>query len=247
MNVYYRKSTALVLILIEATYIVTGDRGQPCVTSCFQCEQQNPWWWPANEASNFVCMCLRTQSTMELSQNNTKSMARRRWIQAVYTWEDYLCRNLGDEEGGGYLLKGGVFGNLRYKTWGRNLASNPATDMVEHSNCQGTLVRHKLGNGDIMSVECDSRRFWPFNKKGNAIVLATLWLVITISYYSLAQTFSHSALPKFDHLLSCSRVIKRCTIITEAIVTKLSQQKKTKNKNKQKNKNKMKQHRIKSH
>ena len=50
MNVYYRKSVALVLILIEATCIVSGNRVQPHISSGFQCKQQNPWWWLANKA-----------------------------------------------------------------------------------------------------------------------------------------------------------------------------------------------------
>ena len=44
--------------IIEATCISSGDRGQPCVTSCSQCEQQKPWWRPVNKA--IVVLCVRT-------------------------------------------------------------------------------------------------------------------------------------------------------------------------------------------
>ena len=60
LNTYYRKSGVPVLILIKlrgikATCIISGDRGQPCVSS--YCEQQKPRQWPANKASEFVCYC----------------------------------------------------------------------------------------------------------------------------------------------------------------------------------------------
>ena len=55
-------------------------------------------------------MCLRTQSSTKLIyQKLTKSIIRRRLIQGVYTREKYLCKNLWVKEGGGRLLKGGVF------------------------------------------------------------------------------------------------------------------------------------------
>ena len=39
----------------KASYIPSGDRGWPCVSSRFQCEQQKPWWWPANKA---IVICV---------------------------------------------------------------------------------------------------------------------------------------------------------------------------------------------
>ena len=35
---------------IAATCIISASRGQPHVSLRFQCEQQKPWWWPANNA-----------------------------------------------------------------------------------------------------------------------------------------------------------------------------------------------------
>ena len=41
---------------IKATCIISGDRGQPCVSLCSQCDQQKPWWRPANEAKVILCV-----------------------------------------------------------------------------------------------------------------------------------------------------------------------------------------------
>ena len=46
---------------------------------------------------------------MKLNQKLTKSIIRTRLIQAIYTREQYLCKNLGIKVGGGCLPEGGVF------------------------------------------------------------------------------------------------------------------------------------------
>ena len=39
---------------IEATCIISGNRGQPRISSRFRCKQQKPWRWPANKAIVFL-------------------------------------------------------------------------------------------------------------------------------------------------------------------------------------------------
>ena len=52
----------------------------------------------------------QTQSTTELKQRLTKSMPGRSSIGGVFIrGKKYLCKKLGGKEGGGHLLKGGVF------------------------------------------------------------------------------------------------------------------------------------------
>ena len=43
---------------IEATCIISGNRGRPHVSSRFQCEQQKPWRWPVNKSIVFLCVCV---------------------------------------------------------------------------------------------------------------------------------------------------------------------------------------------
>ena len=42
----------------EATCIVSGNRGRPCISLRFQCKQQKPWRWPANKTIVFLCVCV---------------------------------------------------------------------------------------------------------------------------------------------------------------------------------------------
>ena len=70
--------------------------------------------------SNVVRTCLRTQLTTELNQKLTKHSLKTLDTGHLH-WEKYLCKNsgvkgkkylcknLGDREGGGRLLKGGIF------------------------------------------------------------------------------------------------------------------------------------------
>ena len=43
---------------IEIACIISGDRGRPRVSSCSQCEQQKPWWWPANKTTVILGISL---------------------------------------------------------------------------------------------------------------------------------------------------------------------------------------------
>ena len=46
---------------------------------------------------------------MDLTQKLTKSMPRRCSVWDIYTSEKYLCKKLGNKDGGRCLLEGGVF------------------------------------------------------------------------------------------------------------------------------------------
>jgi len=68
---------------IEATFIVSGDRGTTPHKFAFQVRATKALVVASQQGcNNFVCTCLQTQSTMELSHKLTKSMPRRRLTRA---------------------------------------------------------------------------------------------------------------------------------------------------------------------
>ena len=100
--------------IIEATCISSGDRGQPCVTSCSQCEQQKPWWRPVNKAIVVLCVrtCLKTQLTMELNQKLTKNIPKT--LHEAFTWrENTYVRTWRLKRGEGICSKGAHFQELK--------------------------------------------------------------------------------------------------------------------------------------
>ena len=62
--------------------------------------------------SDFVCTCMRTQSTKELNQKLAKIMPRRCSLRGVYSRKIYLCKKSGVKEGGGHLFEGDIFREL---------------------------------------------------------------------------------------------------------------------------------------
>ena len=83
----------------------SGNRGQPHISSHFQCEQQKPWRWPAYSST---CVCVFANTINDGAKPKAHyGTPRRCSIWGVYMLEKY--KNLGVKEGGGHLLEGGVF------------------------------------------------------------------------------------------------------------------------------------------
>ena len=91
----------MVLVLIlrqEATCIISGDREQPCISSCCQCKQKKKTLAEASEqAYNSFVYMFKTQLTINyiVNQKLFKSIPRGHSIWGDYTRGKYLGKNLG--------------------------------------------------------------------------------------------------------------------------------------------------------
>ena len=94
-----------------ATCIISGSRGQPRVSLHFQCEQQKPWRWPANNAVVLLCACLQILLTTELNQKLTKAHQEDTQY-GVYMQKNTCVRTWGLKRGEGVCSKGAYFWEL---------------------------------------------------------------------------------------------------------------------------------------
>ena len=60
-------------------------------------ERRNPRWWPANKASDIVCLHLQKHLMTELNQKLTKYMPQM-FLRCSSKWK-LLCKEFGGEEG----------------------------------------------------------------------------------------------------------------------------------------------------
>ena len=93
---------------IKATFIVSGDRGQPHISFAFSMQATKA---VASEQaySSFVPTRFKSQLTTELNQTWLKASPEDTPYEGVTRRQNTLCKNLEVKEVGGHLLEGAMF------------------------------------------------------------------------------------------------------------------------------------------
>ena len=84
------------LVFTQVTCIVSGDRKPPRVGSHSWCEQQKPWWWPANKAMVHVFSVYVFLNTNDDRAELKAHKSMSRTVTLIYTRVKYLAVKKGE-------------------------------------------------------------------------------------------------------------------------------------------------------